>query len=329
MVDIKFTECENPIDASTFESGFTSYMLTLEYKREGNWLYANLKPRQNIAVSSFALSHAICVGETVRILQDEAGKCAIFRLDDYIDRLQKSAKDMGLPELDRKLLSYGITQLISLERPYLANGTVFAHITLASCDPDPNNYYVRSAVLTVILEKVKPCAMREGICAIATNDCILSHPHKNGAHYMHAVRESNKHANDKGYDSALWLDAVYDRYIESLSGHDLLIRIGERVLLCGDGVTVNSAKQLLADWGVEASPARVSVDWLKQAYGKGELHEIFALNTRDLVIPVTKLAIGDEVLTFGKPKLAKKLYDALISIEKGDYSTTYNWITRV
>ncbi len=329
MVDIKFTECENPIDVSTFESGFTNYMLTLEYRREGNWLYANLQPRQNIAVSSFSLSHAICVGETVRITQDESGKCAVFRLDDYIDRLEKSGREMGLPELDKKLLSYGITQLISLERPYLADGTVYAHITLASCDPDPNNYSVKSAVLTVILEKVKPTLIREGISVIATNDCMLSHPHKNGAHYMHAVRESNKKANDMGFDRALWLDSVYNRYIESLSGHDLLIRIDERVIVCGDGVTVNSAKQLLADWGVEVMPSRVSVDWLKKAYNKGELHEIFALNTRDLILPVAKLTIGDNTLEFDKPKLAKKLYDALISIEKGDYPNTYNWVTRV
>lgn len=329
MVDIKFTQCENPIDASSFESGFTSYMLRLQYRREGNWLYADLQPRENIAVSSFSLSHAICVGETVRISQDSTQKCTIFRLDDYIDRLEKSGREMGLPELDKKLLSYGITQLLSLERPYLSDGTVYAHITLASCDPDPTEYYVRRAVLTVILEKAKPTSMRDGISVIATNDCILSHPHKNGAHYMHAVRESNKHARDKGFDSALWLDGVYNRYIESLSGHDLLIRIGERVIACGDGVTVNSAKQLLADWGIEVMPSRVSVDWLKKAYNKGELYEIFALNTRDVVLPVAKLAIGDEVLTFDKPKLAKKLYDALISIEKGDYPTTYNWIERV
>lgn len=329
MVDIKFTECENPIDVNTFESGFTNYMLTLDYRREGNWLYANLKPRENIAVSSYSLSHAICVGETVRITQDEAGKCALFRLDDYIDRLQKSGREMGLPELDKKLLSYGITQLISLERPYLSDGTVYAHITLASCDPDPAEYYVRRAVLTVILEKVKKTPLGDGFSVIATADCMLSHPHKNGAHYMHAVRESNKKAKDMGFDSALWLDGVYNRYIESLSGHDLLIRIGERVLSCGDGVTVSSAKQLLADWGIEVTPSRVSVDSLKKAYENGEFHEIFALNTRDLILPVSKLAIGDDVLTFDKPKLAKKLYYAIISIEKGDYPNAYNWVTRV
>ncbi len=325
MVDIKFTQCENTIDASAFESGFTNYMLRLQYKREGNWLYADLVARDNIAVSSFALSHAICVGETVRIIQDSSGKCAIFRLDDYIDRLEKSGKEMGLPALDKKLLTYGIEQLLSLERPYLANGTVFAHLTLASCDPDPLEYNVRGAVLTVILEKVKPAAMREGISVIAT-DCMLSHPHKNGAHYMHAVRESNKKASDLGYDRALWLDSVYGRYIESLSGHDLLIRIGERVIICGDGVTVNSAKTLLADWGIEASPARVSTDWLKKAYNDGTLHEIFALNTRDLITPVSKLVIGDEVLTFDKPRLAKKLYDAFVGIQSGEYPTAYNWI---
>ncbi len=329
MVDIKFTECENPIDLNTFESGFTNYMLKLTYKREGNWLYADLMPQGNIGVSSYALSHAVCVGETVRITQDAMQKCAIFRLDDYIERLEKSAVDMGLPTIDKNLLSYGITQLLSLERPYLCDGTVFAHITFTSCDPDPTQYYVKQAVITVILEKVKTLPMRNGISVVATNDCMLSQPHKNGAHYMHAVRESNKRVNDMGYDSALWLDSVYNRYIDSLSGHDLMIRIGERIIVCGDGVTVNSAKQLFDDWGIEVSPARISTDWLKKAYKEGNLHEIFALNTRDVVLPVSKLVIGDEILEFDRPRLAKKLYDALISIEKGEYPTTYNWISRV
>jgi len=329
VVEIKFRQCENLIDPQAFESGFTNYMLRLTYKREGNWLYADLMPQGNIEVSSCSLSHAIAVGETVRISEDANGKLAVFRLDDYIDRLEKSGIEMGLPALDKKLLSYGITQLLSLERPYLSGGNVFAHITLASCDPDILEYSVREAVLTVILQKVKPSSFKDGISVIATNDCMLSHPHKNGAHYMHAVRESNKRARESGFDSALWLDGVYNRYIESLSGHDLLIRIGERVIMCGDGVTVASAKQLLADWGIEASPARVSTDWLKKAYADGTLREIFALNTRDLVLPVAKLKIGDDLLTLDKPRLAKKLYDALTGIEKGEYVTAYNWVTRV
>ncbi len=329
MIDIKFTECDKLLSADGFESGFTNYMLSLKYKREGNWLYADLCPRGNIAVSSCALAFGICVGETVRITQDSAQKSAIFRVDDYIERLDASAKQMGLPTVPHDLLVYGIKQLVQLEKPYLEGGVTYAHITLASCDPDPDEYYVREALLTVILEKVKPTTIAEGISVIATNDCILSHPHKNGAHYMHAVRESLKRARDDGFDSALWLDSVYNRYIESLAGHDLLIRIDERVVMCGDGVTVNSAKQLLSEWGIEATPARVSVDWLKKAYKNGTLHEMFALNTRDLVLPVTRLTIGEDVIELERPKLAKKLYDALISIEKGEYSNTYNWITRV
>ena len=329
MVDIKFTQCENPIDAAAFERGFTNYMLRLTYKREGNWLYADLMPQGNIEVSSCALSHAIAVGETVRITQDSNGKLAIFRLDGYIDRLEQSGIEMGLPALDKKLLSYGITQLLSLERPYLSDGTVYAHITLTSCDPDPSEYEVRRAVLTVILEKTKTASMRDGISVIATNDCMLSHPHKNGAHYMHAVRESNRRAKRLGFDSALWLDGVYNRYIESLSGHDLLIRLEDRVVICGGGVTVNSAKQLLTDWGIEAMPSRVSVDWLKKEYAQGRLLEMFALNTRDLVLPVSKLTIGDDMLCLDKPRLAKKMFDTLTSIEKGEYPAPSDWITRV
>ena len=329
MVDIKFKQCENPIDAAAFESGFTNYMLRLTYRREGNWLYADLMPQGNIGVSSFALSHAVCVGETVRIITDAEQKFAIFRLDDYIERLEKSGLEMGLPALDKNLLTYGISELLKLERRCLSGGTVFAHITLTSCDPDPSDYYVKQAVVTVILEKVKPMPMSEGISVVATTDCMLSQPHKNGAHYMHAVRESNKRVSDMGYDSALWLDSVYNRYINSLSGHDLMIRIDDRIMVCGNGVTADSARQLFNDWGIEVSLAKISTDWLKKAYKEGTLHEIFALNTRDVILPVTKLTVGEDVFEFDKPKLSKKLYDALISIEKGEYVTTYNWVTRV
>ncbi len=329
MVDLKFTQCENLIDENNFESGFTNYMLRLQYKREGGWLYADLMPQGNIGVSSFALSHAVCVGETVRVTIDSQQKCAVFRLDDYIDRLEKSGMEMGLPALDKNLLTFGIMELLKLERPYLSDGTVFAHLTFTSCDPDPSDYYVKGAVVTVILEKVKPMPMSEGISVVATTDCMLSQPHKNGAHYMHAVRESEKRVRDMGYDSALWLDNVYNRYIETLAGHDLMIRIDEKIVICGDGVTANSAKQLFDEWGIEVSFSKVSTDWLKKAYKDGTLHEIFALNTRDVILPVSKLTIGDDVLELDKPKLAKKLYDALISIEKGEYVTAYNWVTRV
>ena len=173
MIEIKFTQCHDIVPPEEFTGGYTHYMLKLTRKTNGGWLYGDLMPRSEIGVMPEALSQGITASEKVRAVMTESGKISVFRLDDYLTRLDVQAKRMGLPTIDAELTSYGIRQLLSLTRPYLAGGEALIHITLVSCETDMSIYPAKEAVLTVTIQKRQKAEMKP-ITLVRSTDCPLA-----------------------------------------------------------------------------------------------------------------------------------------------------------
>lgn len=328
MIEIKFSECKDMTPLEGFECGYTDYMLRLKCQKNGGWLYADLMPRGSVPLPPAAVALGICAEETVRIGVTEDNKCTVFRLDDYLARLDSQAKKMGLPAIDRELTSYGLRQLISLSRPYILGGVAFAQLTLMSVEPDPSVYPVRDAWLTVTVKKEQPRPLTP-ISVCTSENCYMSHPHKFGALFAFAVRAGLHEARERGCDNVLWLDSTYMRYIDSLAGMDVFFHVGERVVYAGDGFTADSARTLMEEWGIAVEHARISTDQLVKEYNSGRLKEAFAVSTHDTVMPLTRLDIGGTVLELPRIKLAKKLHDTIVGIQSGQHPDSYRWVTRV
>ena len=326
MIELKFTECENL--KSTDEYGYADYMLCLKHKTHGGWLYGNLCPLGEIGVYPSAVAQGLFAEETVRITPRSDGKLSVFRLDDYIERLDSQAKAMGLPSVDKELTAYGVKQLLSLCRPFASNGAVYAQMTLMSLETDPDIYPAREAVLTVTLKKEPPRSMNT-LTACTSSECIMAHPHKFGAPFAYSVRAGRKEAKSRGYDNVLWLDSVYGRYVDALAGMDVFFRFGDSVVYAGGGITADSVRALMRDWHIDVASPRISTDQIIKEYEQGTLMEAFAVGTKNTVIPVTRLDIGGTVLELPRAKLAKKLYDALYGIESGDYPDGFGWVSVV
>lgn len=328
MIEIKFTECKDIIPPEEFGGGFTHYMLRLLRKKNGGWLYGNLMPRGEIGVPPTATSFGTSVSECVRAAMTEDGKCSVFRLDDYLTRLDVQAKRMGLPSIDIELTSYGLRQLLSLSRRYLLGGEVFIHLTLLSLETDITVYPAQEAVLTVTLEKKQKTDMR-AISVASSCDCPLSSPNRYAKTADFAVREGLYEAKKRGFDNVMWLDCTYRRYIECLAGMDLFFRIGDGVYHAGDGFFADSARRLMEGWGITLHSGRVSTDFLLKEYEAGNFSEVFAVGTSNGIQPVTKMDIDGKVLEFTRTKLAKKLYDTVNGIIYCDHPDNYKWITKV
>jgi len=328
VIEIKFTECRDIIPPEEFQGGFTHYMLRLLRKEHGGWLYGNLMPRGEIGVLPCAATLGTSVSECVRAVMTEEGKCSVFRLDDYLTRLDVQAKRMGLPSIDIELTSYGLRQLLSLSRPYLFGGEVLIHIVLTSLETDIGVYPAQEAVLTVTLEKKEKSDMR-AITVASSCDCPLSSPHRYAKTADFAVREGLYEAKRRGYDNVMWLDCTYRRYIEGLAGMDLFFRIGDGVYHAGDGFFADSARRLMESWGITLHTGRVPTDFLLKEYEAGNFSEVFAVGTSNVIQPVTKMDIDGKTLEFSRTKLAKKLYDTVNGIIYCNHPDNYKWITKI
>ncbi len=328
MIEIKFTQCHDIVPPEQFLGGYTHYMLKLTCKTHGGWLYGNLLPRENIGILPDALPTCAVASETVRAVMTESGKLSVFRLDDYLTRLDVQAKRMGLPTIDTELTSYGIRQLLSLSRPYLAGAEVFIHITLVSAETDISIYPAQEAMLFVTIEKTQKAEMSE-ISVTASVDCPLASSHRYSRSLDFAVREGLYEAKKRGFDNVLWLDSVYNRYVDALAGMDVFFRIGDGVYHAGDGFFSDSVRRLMEGWGIPLYTGRVSVDFLLKEYKEGNFSEAFAVSTTHGVQPIKLIDLGGNTLEFTRHKLAKKLYDTINGIIYCDHPDMYNWILKV
>ncbi len=335
MTDINFTECtlkKSPDSVSDY--GFTNYMYRARC-RDGFWHRADILPygEQNHPPQTTGARFALTVCETLRITKDLNGKAVIFRPDMYINRLCESAKKEGLPAPEREGTLYALKELIKLDKEFLGDGkTLFASIMLTAIDGGINPYPVNEAELTITLE-CEDTKNKVSQSLIANEDFTVPQAFTNSAMLLAAGAFSVYRAKEQGYSDCLWLDPTFKRYVVQTSGANLFFRIGDTVIspeqYAHNGVTRDSALELMRSWGIDVSTRDLSMDELVSAYNSNTLCEVFSASTRGGINPVVKIDYKDTQILLQEGKLAQKLSDTLKNIELGSFNAVAGWTVRL
>jgi branched-chain amino acid aminotransferase len=96
------------------------------------------------------------------------------------------------------------------------------------------------------------------------------------------------------------------------------------------GITRESALTLLRDWGMKVSERKLSIDELREAHGKGALHEVFGTGTAAVISPVGGLGFEDGELKIGQGRVgevSQRLYETLTGIQYGTQPDRHGWMT--
>ena len=116
---------------------------------------------------------------------------------------------------------------------------------------------------------------------------------------------------------------------------NLFVRIGDEILTSPlegtflEGVTRDSVLTLLADWKMKATERKISIDELREAHAKKELHEVFGSGTAAVISPVGTLGFRDASLKIGNGRpgeLAMRLYDTITGIQQGRLPDRHGWM---
>jgi branched-chain amino acid aminotransferase len=140
----------------------------------------------------------------------------------------------------------------------------------------------------------------------------------------------------------VWLDGVERRYVEEMGGMNLFFVLGSggtaRLVtpeLSGSllpGITRDSLLQLAIDAGFTVEERKIDIDeWEKKA-ASGEITEVFACGTAAVITPVAQVKNGDSEFTIadGKPgAVTMALRHTLTGIQRGSFSDTHGWMTRL
>ena len=353
-MEIKFTPAatlkEKPDSSKlVFGKAMTDHMLIIDYDEGQGWHDARIIPYGPLQIDPAAkvLHYAEEIFEGLKAYRTADGSIQLFRIRDNIDRMNKSADRLCMPQIPEELAVSAIKKLVETEQdwvPHEKDTSLYIRPFMIGLDAAlgvHSSHHVQFIVVVCPvgayypegLNPVKIYIEDEDVRAVKGGTGMA----KTGGNYAASLRAGNR-AEERGYSQVLWLDGVHRKYIEEVGAMNVMFKVAGKILtpdLNGsvlDGITRRSCIQLLKDWGYEVEERRITAEELFKAAEKGTLEEAWGTGTAAVVSPIGELAMGDKKVTVSGGKIGEitqKLYDELTGIQWGRVADPHDWITKL
>jgi branched-chain amino acid aminotransferase len=145
-------------------------------------------------------------------------------------------------------------------------------------------------------------------------------------------------AKQRGFDQVLWTDAFEHKYIQEIGTMNVFFVIGDKVLTPDlesgtilEGVTRDSAIEVLREEGYTVEEAPIHIDEVIRAYQAGELKEVFGTGTAATISVIKELCYEDFTIKFDTDtwKVAPTVKRVLTDIREGRRKDTHGWMFKV
>jgi len=329
-----------------FGKTFTTHILEMDYDAEkGGWQDAIIKKHENISLSPAALvfHYGQAIFEGLKAYKHIDGSISLFRPTKNLERLNRSAVKMCIPEIDINFVLKALLELVNIDRNWIPSKpghSLYIRPVVFATDPmvgvKPGDKYK----FLILLSPVGPYypggfkpvpimvtdkyvrAVRGGV-----GDCKTA---GNYAASLMAQREAKK----LGYSQVLYLDALKQKYIEEVGTMNMFVQFKDEVAtprLSGTilpGITRMSVIEILKDWGYKISERDIELKEIFDGYNNGNLVELFGTGTAAVISSISKLKYDEIEIKFSDEhagELGTKLYEALTNIQNGKTEDKYGW----
>lgn len=328
-----------------FGKYYTDHMLEVDYK-DGHWQRVAIRPFQSLSLSPglSAIHYGQSIFEGIKAYKDREGNPFIFRPLDNFRRFNLSAERMQMPAVPEEIFIEGMRRLIELDkdwipmkndyslyiRPFMfstddtlgvkASDTYKFMILLSPTGP----YY--STPLRIYVEEKYTRAARGGF------GFAKAAGNYGGSMLATAV------AKKQGFDQVLWMDAFEHKYVQEMGTMNVFFVLGDKVLTPDledgtilEGVTRDSAIEVLREEGYTVEEGPVHIDDVVRAYQAGELKEAFGTGTAATISMIKELRYEDFTIKFDieNAKVAPTVKRVLTDIREGRRKDTRGWMFKV
>ena len=355
MLDIKVTLSQNlkqkPEDESALGFGriFTDHMFLMDYEQGIGWNNARIVPSGDFALdpAAMVLHYGQAIFEGCKCYRRAEGGLQLFRPQDNLARMSRSAARMGMPALDEESAMEGLKQLIRIEEawvPHREGTSLYIRPTMISMDIGLGVHASKKYLFFIILSPVG-AYYKEGLkpVSIYVEDKYVRAVRggvgftKCAGNYAASILAGSV-AEEKGYSQVLWLDGVEQKYVEEVGSMNMMFAYGNKIvtpMLNGSilpGITRDSVLKLARTMGYETEEGRLDINEIFEDAKSGKLTEAFGTGTAAVISPVGTLAMEDEKITIGDGgigKIAQSLYDTLTGIQYGRLEDKFGWIVKL
>ncbi|RYP15146.1 hypothetical protein DL765_005885 [Monosporascus sp. GIB2] len=318
---------KTPKDPATLVFGreFTDHMLTMEWTKTDGWLAPSIQPYQNLSLdpATCVFHYAFECFEGMKAYKDKNGNIRLFRPDKNMERFNKSAARIALPNFSSTALIELIAKFTKLEERFIPNErgySLYLRPTLIGTQKTLGVNPPGSALLYVIASPVGPY-YPTGFRAVsleATDYAVRAWPggvgdKKLGANYAPCIVPQIEAAS-RGFQQNLWLFGP-EEYVTEVGTMNLFVAMkdketGQKELITApldgtilEGVTRDSilslAREKLAPEGWKVSERKLTMGDVYEASLDGRMIEVFGAGTAAIVSPVRKISWKGKLVDCG------------------------------
>lgn len=337
-----------PNDPLPFGHIFTDHMLLLNYTRGKGWHDLRIEPYQNLSLdpAAMVLHYAQEIFEGLKAYHSPQGPL-MFRPQDNITRMNRSAERLCIPPLPVKEVVDGILELVKLEKgwiPTAPNTSLYVRPAIIATDVHlgvrTSDSYLFFVILCPVgsyyasgLNPVKIFVEDEYVRAVKGGTGFT----KCGGNYA-ASLIGGERAKKLGYSQVLWLDGVHKKFIEEVGAMNIFFVIDNKLVtpaLEGSilaGITRDSVIQYAKHRGYAVEERPIEITEVFAAHKEGRLSECFGTGTAAVISPVGELRMEEEVMVINNNQIgpvSQMLYDGLTGIQYGRLPDPFGWVIKV
>ena len=336
----------NDVDFENLAFGnvFTDHMLICDFK-EGKWQKPIIKPYEPFLIdpSAKVFHYGQAIFEGMKAYKDDNNDVWLFRPDQNLDRFNKSAVRMAMPEVPEEIFIGGLKTIVDLERNWVKKGlgnTLYIRPFMIAIGSgviaQPSTQYrfmiILSPALSYYSGEVKVIIAEH--YSRAANGGIGAA--KAAGNYS-AQFYPQKLAQEKGFQQIIWTDDATHTKLEEAGTMNVFFRINdtiytaptsERIL---DGVTRKSLIDIAHRDGIKVEERSVLVSELIAGAKDGSLKEIFGAGTAAVVSPIVGFQFQNDYYELPKIEnsIALQLKDKLTKIQYKLAEDTFGWTVKV
>ena len=327
-----------------FGKVFSDHMFICYYKNN-QWQTPQIIPYQPISLhpSASVFHYGQAIFEGMKAFKDKESGVWLFRPEENIARLNKSAERMAIPQFSEKQFMDGLLALLKLDSEWIMadekcslyiRPVVFAseaavsarhsneYIFMIICSPV--QAYYSHPIEVKIMEKFSRAAPGGvGYAKAAGNYAGQFHP--------------TSLAHKEGFQQVIWTDAFSHKYLEEAGTMNIFFRIGDNLITPPvsdtilDGITRKSVIFLAEQKGINVEQRPVKIDEIITAHQKGLFKEAFGTGTAAVVSVIKSLSYQEKKydLPIFENSFAQQLKKEITDIQYNRAEDPFGWRMRV
>ncbi|NMB80663.1 MAG: branched-chain amino acid aminotransferase, partial [Ignavibacteria bacterium] len=225
-----------------FGKVYTDHVFEMDYNEEfGGWHNATIKKFSKVELhpAAIVLHYGQSIFEGLKAYKQVDGRIALFRPEKNIERLNRSAKRMCIPEVDPQFVLNSLLELIKLEKDWIPtkpDHSLYIRPIMFATEPLLGVRASETYKLIIMLSPVGPY-YPEGfkpVPILVTDKYVRAvrkgmGEAKTAGNYA-AGMLAQKEAKKEGYSQVLWLDGIYQKYIEEVGAMNIFIQFKDEVV---------------------------------------------------------------------------------------------------